>query len=318
MAEDFYKTLGVGKTASEDEIKKAYRKLAGKYHPDKNKESSAEAKFKTIQAAYDAVGDAKNRKYYDQFGEQWKQARDQGLDPSQFGGGRGGRSGFGGFGGAGFEGFGRGGSGGFHSSGSDIPDDILSELFGGGGRRSRARPQKGQDLQATLAVDLIDLYQLKSHTIQVNGKALQVKIPFGVKAGQEIRLAGQGAAGAHGGSAGDLLLKIEFNADLLFTAEANDVYLNLPIAPWEAALGGKVPVPTLGGKVEVNIAAGSESGQKLRLKGRGLPKSATEKGDQYCILQIMTPKAETAEATEFYEKMAKEFVDFKPRSKLVK
>jgi curved DNA-binding protein len=301
MAEDFYKTLGVSKNATEEEVKKSYRKLAKKYHPDVSKETNAEEKFKQVQTAYDALGNAENRKFYDSYGEHWKQAKDQKLDPNQPAGG-----------GRGFGGFTQGSSGGFYSS-SDIPDDLLSSLFGQRGR-ARPRPQKGADLQSKLWVDLNDLYHRKPQTIQLEkNRSIEVKIPLGITSGQEIRLTGQGAEGAMGGPRGDLFLKVEFRTHPLLTVQENDIYLNLLLSPWEAALGAKVTVPTLGGKVELNIAAGSQSGQKLRLKGRGLP--ATVQGDQYCVLQIVVPPADTPASKTFYEQMASEFTHFNPREK---
>ncbi len=320
MAADFYQTLGVSKIASEDEIKKAYRKLARKYHPDVSKEKDAEAKFKDVQAAYAVLSDAEKRKLYDDYGEQWqhaKQAKEQGFDPRAAAGARRSyRSG--------------GGFQGFEEANGAEAEDIFSQFFGAGGFRGaqgqrRARPQKGEDVKADIAVSLADAYHGTSHTIQfavpeINAqgqreqgvKALKVKIPAGVIDGQQIRLAGQGGPGMHGGASGDLYLTIELKKHDFFTVEKADIYLTLSITPWEAALGTKVMAPTLGGKVGLTIQAGAQSGQKLRLKGRGLPTKTP--GDQYCVLQIVTPKVTSETDQEFYEKMAAHFADFNPRA----
>jgi curved DNA-binding protein len=303
MADDFYKILGVSKTVSDDELKKVYRKLAKKYHPDVSKEANAEVKFKQVQAAYEVLGKPENRKFYDQYGEHWKQAKEQGLDPNKPPGG--------GFGG----GFNRrGAGGGFHTSdSSDIPEDLLSSLFGQQGyNRRRPVPKKGADLRAHLHLDLVDVYEAKPQKLQLRtGHSLEMKLPLGLEAGQEIRLAGQGEQGSHGGAVGDLFVKIDFKPHALFTVKGHDIYFDLLLSPWEAALGTTVTVPTLGGKVELKIVPGSQSGQKLRLKNRGLP--AKERGYQYCVLQIVTPPAETTEAKQFYKKMAEAFSGFNPR-----
>ncbi len=324
---DYYQTLGIKRAATPEEIKKAYRKLAKQYHPDVSKEKNAEEKFKEVQAAYDVLSDTEKRKLYDDYGEHWqhaKQAKEQGFDPRAAAAGargRGQRSPFEGFTGA--------DGGQYYTTSGGNADDVFSRFFGGGfggarAGRARARAQKGEDVRAKIAVSLEDAYNGTSQTIQFavpelnadgeleNGvKALKVKVPAGVIAGQQIRLAGQGGPGMHGGAAGDLYLEIEFKDHPLFTVEKADIYLNLPLSPWEAALGAKITVPTLGGKIGLTIPAGAHSGQKLRLKGRGLPAKTT--GDQYCVLQIVTPEAHSDKAKAFYETMAHEFADFNPR-----
>ncbi len=308
---DYYKLLGVNRDINDADLKKAYRKLARKYHPDVSKEANAEEKFKDIQLAYDVLRDPEKRKLYDQFGDQWqaaKQAKDQGFDPSAAGRHQ------------------------HHAHGFDFgggdAEDILSSMFGGGfgQRRQSTRKMKGQDLHAKVAINLEDAYQGGQHTLQVavpemdaeghmtqKPKALKVKIPAGVTAGQQIRLTAQGAPGMHGGPAGDLYIEIQFKPHAFFTPEKADIYLTLPIAPWEAALGAKIKVPTLGGAVELNIPAGAKSGQKMRLKGRGLP--AKIAGDQYCLLQIQTPAADNEKSSAFYQEMQKQFA-FNPRKDL--
>lgn len=310
---DYYNILGVKRDVSEDDLKKAYRKMARKYHPDVSKEPNAEEKFKEVQKAYEVLKDVEKRKLYDQYGEQWqaaKQAKDQGHHP---GGGR--HSGF-------------GDNVHFYSSTGGMDDDVLESIFGGGrrggfGGQRQPRKMKGQDLRASIAIDLEDAYHGSEQTFQLGipqadqsqvPKALKVKLPVGVTDGQQIRLTGQGGAGVNGGPNGDIYLTIHFKPHPLFTVEGANINLELPIAPWEAALGAKVTVPTLGGAIELNIPAGSKSGQRMRLKGRGLP--AKEPGDQYCNLQIVTPAADTPESKVFYEQMRERFAAFKPRSRL--
>lgn len=325
---DYYQLLGVSKGVSDDELKKAYRKMARKYHPDVSKEANAEEKFKEVQTAYDVLKDKEKRKLYDQFGDQWqqaKQAKDQGFDP--------GAAGFGG-GGAGFGGFGFGDDVHVYTSGGGGPqDDIFESIFGGGGFKGgagfgggraqsrRPQPTKGKDIRATVDVDLIDAYNGTEKTFQVgipqadgstNPKALKVKIPKGITNGQQIRLSGQGGAGSHGGANGDIYIKVHIKPHQYFNVEGADIYLDLPITPWEAALGTKINVPTLGGTIGLTIPAGSESGQKMRLKGRGLP--AKNSGDQYCVLKIVTPPADDDQAKQFYNEMAEKF-KFNPRKR---
>ncbi|MBX9704909.1 MAG: DnaJ domain-containing protein [Gammaproteobacteria bacterium] len=312
---DYYNTLGVKRDVSEDDLKKAYRKMARKYHPDVSKEPNAEEKFKEVQKAYEVLKDAEKRKLYDQYGEQWqaaKQAKDQGHHP----------------GGGGFHhGFG-GDNAHFYSSGGGVDDDILESIFGAGrrggfGGQRQPRKMKGQDIRASITISLEDAYHGSEQTFQLAipqadhrqvPKALKVKTPAGITDGQQIRLTGQGGAGANGGPNGDIYLTIHLKPHPFFTVEGADIDLDLPITPWEAALGAKVTVPTLGGAIELNIPAGSKSGQRMRLKGRGLP--AKEPGDQYCNLQIVTPAADSPESKAFYEQMRTQFAAFNPRSRL--
>lgn len=296
---DYYKILGVARDASQADIKKAYRKLAHKYHPDVSKEPDAEARFKEINEAYEVLGDPEKRKAYDRLGADWKAGQEFRPPPDweQV------------FGGAGFG----GGMGGF--------SEFFETLFGGGFARAgrgtsgfggfRAR---GRDQHASIQVDLDDLYHGAVKTVRLGGgRSLQVRIPAGITEGQKIRLSGQGAPGVGGGPNGDLYLKVKLRPHAWYRLEGRDVYLDLPLAPWEAALGATVQVPTLGGKVEMKIPAGAKSGAKLRLKGRGLP--GNPPGDQYVVLQIVTPPADTAEAREFYERMRKA-LPFDPRAHL--
>jgi curved DNA-binding protein len=294
---DYYKVLGVPRTADAAEIKRAYRKLARQYHPDKNKAKGAEDKFKDINEANDVLGDAKKRQAYDQLGENWRAGErftpPPGWNFESGGVGRGGRQ-------AGPAGFGGAGAGNF--------SDFFSTLFGGaaGGFEGAegAFNGGGQDQHAKLAIALEDSYNGAMRNISVGSRTLSVRIPKGVTSGQTIRLTGQGAHG------GNLLLEIEFAPHPQFQLEGRDIQVTLPVAPWEAALGGKVPVPTLGGTVELNLPAGTAAGKKLRLKGRGLP--GTTAGDEIVLIQITTPPAKSDEDRAFYEDMKQRFA-FDPR-----
>ena len=298
---DYYKTLGVNRNASSADIKKQYRKLARKYHPDVSKLSNSEAKFKEVNEAYDVLKDKEKRANFDRFGS---------ADGNPFQGG--------GFspppGGSNFGGFGQG-------SFSDIFDNMFTNSRGGqfNGQedtftRQRQRPQKGQDQTVPISVDLEDSYHgahrsLNVHIPGTTGiKKLKVKIPKGIKEGQKIRLSGQGGAGQ---IKGDLFLEVKFNRHKHFTVEGKNINLVLPITPWEAALGTKLSIPTLGGTVEMKLAVKTKGGKKLRLKGRGLP--GKDVGDQYVVLQIMTPEADTDELKALYEKMQK-ISQFNPRN----
>ncbi len=296
---DYYKILGVSRDAGPDEIKRAYRKLARKYHPDVSKEPNAEEKFKAVAEAYEVLKDPEKRKAYDQLGNSWRAG--EGFRPppdweERFGFGRGGyaRTGFGDF------------------------SEFFETLFGGG-FRPRGRGgfrMRGEDLHAKVYIDLEDAQRGTTQTITLSipevdpasgrlvekSKYLKVTIPPGIQDGQKIRLAGEGAPGAGGGPAGDLYLEIHFKPHRFFKVEGKDLYLDLPITPWEAALGAKVPALTLDGRVELKIPAGSKTDQKLRLKGKGLP--GTPPGDLYVILKIHTPPADTEAKKRLYEEMA--------------
>ncbi|UCE75962.1 MAG: DnaJ domain-containing protein [Gammaproteobacteria bacterium] len=306
---DYYQVLGVSRDAGQDDIKRAYRKLARKYHPDVSKETDAEARFKELGEAYEVLKDPEKRAAYDQFGGQW-QAGQEFRPPPDW------DAGFefrGGLGGAGFS-------------------DFFESLFGGAGPfaaagqpgagRSELRA-KGEDHHAKILISLEDAYRGGSRSVRLQmpeldthgqvaltQRTLNVSIPKGIVAGQQIRLTGQGAPGLGGGPAGDLYLEIEFQPHRRFRAEGRDIYAILPVTPWEAALGARIPVLTLGGAVEVSVPAGAQSGQKLRLKGRGLP--GQPGGDHYVELRMVTPPAKDAGARELYQRMAEQF-RFDPR-----
>ncbi len=321
---DYYKLLGVSRSASQDEIAKAFKKLAKKYHPDLNPDNpEAEMKFKEANEAYEVLKDPEKRKMYDQFGSDWEHGQNfrppPGYENMNFGGfggaGGGDFSDFfetifggagGGFGGANFGGGGFGGGG-----------------FGGAGFQQR--PRKGDDSETSLQLTLEEAYKggHKSITVQeratgpgghpmVQSKTLDVNIPAGIKDGQRIRLAGQGSPGPHDGPRGDLYLKIRLAPHPHFKVEENNVILDLNLAPWEAALGGKFKLPTLDGMIEMNIPAGLGSGKKMRVKGRGLG-SGAKKGDQFVRIMVQVPKDDSEEMKKIWEEMAAKS-DFNPRS----
>lgn len=297
---DYYATLGVERTATAAEIKKAYRKAAQKYHPDRNKEAGAEEKFKEINEAYDVLSDPEKRRRYDALGANYRAGEEfrppPDFDPSQFGAQFGGQ-----YAGAGFS-------------------DFFSSIFGGGfepggaasgRRRSRAVP--GPDFEMTLPLSVREMIEGGSKTVTIDHpeqgrKTLKITIPKGSTPGKRMRLSGQGGASAYGGPAGDLYLVFQLEPASPFTLDGNDVLYNLPVTPWEAALGEKVPVPTpTGGKINLTIPAGSQSGARLRVRGRGLAG-----GDYLVTVMIHTPPAKTEEARAFYKEM-KVSMPFNPR-----
>lgn len=295
---DYYEVLGVKPDAKDADIKSAYRRLARKYHPDVSKETGAEEKFKAVNEAYEALKDASRRQAYDQLRAGGYRAGDEFRGPPPNWQGRGGD----------FE---------FEDAGGGGEDfsDFFESLFGRAGARGARGPHRGRDMYAQIAIPLETAYHGGSERVSLRDgsgdRTLEIRIPAGILPGKQIRLAGQGYPGGSGGQAGDLLLEIHFRDDDRFTLEGRNVLLTLPVAPWEAALGATVPVPTLGGPVELRIPAGSDSGRKLRLRGRGWP-GATP-GDQIVMLEVRAPKAETARQKELYKQMEDEF-DFDPRA----
>lgn len=297
---DYYEVLGVKPDAKDADIKSAYRRLARKFHPDVSKETGAEEKFKAVNEAYEALKDSSRRQAYDQVRAGGYRAGDEfrGPPPNWQGGGEH------------FE---------FDdAAGNEDFSDFFESLFGrmgAGGARNPRGPHRGRDVQAQIAIPLETAYHGGSERVSLRDGAgertLDIRIPAGVQPGQQIRLAGQGYPGANGGHAGDLRLEIRFRDHDRYTLDGRNVLLTLPVAPWEAALGATVPVPTLGGTVELRIPAGSDSGRKLRLRGRGWP-GATP-GDQIVTLEVRVPKPETARQKELYKEMADEF-DFDPRA----
>jgi curved DNA-binding protein len=313
---DYYKILGVNRNVTADQIKKEYRKLARKYHPDVSKDADAEKKFKDIAEAYEVLKDPEKRKAHDQFGSNWKAGQQQEQNQSQYQQTRGTEYGSD----AGFD-FG----GGFGDAGQY--SDFFESLFGGGQRRRSSTRQvfrqKGEDVNATITIPLVVTYHGATRLISfeipsilpdgqiVNKKvSLNVKIPKGIKNGQKIRLAGQGSPGYNGGNAGDMYIKIEIEKHRIFNFEGADIYLNLPIAPWEAALGSSVNVPTPTGTIKLKIPAGSSQGKKLRVKGKGIPAKIT--GDMYVVINIVLPPASNDKARKVYEEMKE--LNFNPRA----
>lgn len=303
---DYYKTLEVSREAPQAEIKKQYRRLARKYHPDVSKEANAEQKFKEIAEAYEVLKDPEKRKSYDQLGANWKAGQDFRPPPGweqSFSGGGGPHFG---------RGFGGGGGGAGFS-------DFFESVFGGGmgpgagGGGFSAAPPTPQTLR--ISVRLQESYEGARRTIRIpqssgEHRKLEIRIPKGIQQGQKIRLGGQGEQGM-GGQRGDLLLEVQFEADPLFEVDDSNILLTLPITPWEAALGGTVTVPTLGGNVGVKVAAGAQSGQKMRLKGRGLPGKTA--GDQIITLQIQAPPASDEKVETLYQQL-EAATQFNPRS----
>jgi curved DNA-binding protein len=300
---DYYDVLGVERDANPEDIKRAYKRLARKYHPDVSKERDAEERFKEVGEAYDVLRDKEKRATYDNLGNRWH-AGDEFSPPPGWD-------------------FGSNSGGGFSGEAFDF-SDFLDSMFGGRAaghdpfasqfRQSRAR---GNDERATIVISLEEAYRGGERSLSLKGghgatRNLKVKIPAGIREGQQIRLAGQGQA-RHGGQSGDLFLSVEFAPHGLFRVQGSDVHLNLPITPWEAALGATVKVPTLGGKVDLKIPAGSQTGRKLRLKAKGL--GGSKAGDQYVTLQIMTPPADSDAAKRIYRQMAEQ-LDFDPRKKI--
>jgi curved DNA-binding protein len=314
--QDYYKILGVPRNAEDAEIKKAYRKLARKYHPDVNTAADAEDKFKEVNEAYDVLRDKEKRKAYDQFGSNWKHGHEfnaGGWSGAEAGGFKGGD--FSDFFESIFSQTRSGGRGGFSGFGGGFEQESPF-------RQQRAR--KGEDQTLKLDITLEEAFNGGEKTIQLSRveqgsgaiatptlKKLKINIPRGVVTGQKIRLSRQGHASASGGEAGDLLLEMNILPHRLYRVDGRDLTLKCPITPWEAALGAKITVPTLSGQVELKVAAGVQSGQKMRLKGRGL--SGKPDGDLFVEIQIHTPKADDENSRQFYREMQQKF-DFNPRS----
>jgi curved DNA-binding protein len=322
---DYYQTLGLQRSASADDIRKAYRRLARKYHPDVSKEADALEHFKQMQEAYEVLKDPKKRAAYDQLGANWKQG-EQFRPPPDFGAGfdfsqaRRGRAHGAGFGSE---------AGGAQAFESEQFSDFFSSLFGGGeqpfaGSNAGPRRRNGRDQHATIELDLEEAHggAVREVTLQPapapgsttpSERTLRVTLPAGVTEGQSVRLAGQGEPAVGKGRAGDLYLMVHIRPHRNLELEGRDVKLTLPVAPWEAALGATLTVPTLGGSVDLRIPPQSQSGSRLRLRGRGL--AGDPPGDQYVVLKVVLPPADTPGARELYERMRTELA-FDPRASL--
>ncbi len=318
--QDYYETLGISRSASADEIKKAYRKLAQKLHPDVNKDPAAEARFKQVNEAYEVLGDPEKRKKYDALGTNWRAGQDfrppPGFENIHFD----------------FQGSpGQSGSFSFEDLGgfSDFFESLFGSPFsqarsGRGRGRESTRAARGQDQEAELTITVEDAYHGARKTIALQAPEMtpygevrykthkyDVKIPPGTTEGSRIRLSGQGSAGPGGGEAGDLYLTVHIAPHPMYTVRDRDLEMDLPIAPWEAALGAKVNVHTLAGTVSLTIPARTQSGQKLRLRGKGLPKGKTA-GDLLVTIRIVVPDKLTSKERELFEQLAREST-FRPR-----
>lgn len=308
---DYYATLGVPRDATAADIQKAYRKLARKYHPDVNSTAGAEERFKEINEAHEVLRDPEKRSKYDRFGSAWKQAQQTGSPPPGFediftvfsGGGRERAGGFG-FGGQGF---------------SSFFDMLFGSDFGAAtGPRVSWSPTgsgdfrtKGADQQATLSIGLVEAARGGDRELRLTDpttgrqRTLRVKIPKGVRAGQRIRLAGQGGLSADGSPRGDLYLNVEILADSRFQLDGDDLKTSITIAPWTAALGGQAAVRTLDGPLTIRIPPGSSSGRKIRLRGKGFPNAAGESGDLLAEIRIQVPASLTDRERELFEELAR-------------
>jgi len=300
MAEkDYYQILGVKKTATDEEIKKAYRALAKKYHPDKNKgNKEAENKFKEISEAYAVLSDKEKRSQYDRLG----------AEAFSFGGGGGGQNPFAGFD---FSQFMRGaeGAGGGRRRSRGAPSgftDIFSDLFGGGGGGFEQMPARGNDINAELTIDFRDAVLGTTMDLQVNGVHIKVKIPEGVADGQTIRLRGKGSPGSAGAPAGDLNVLVHVRPHPFFERKGDDVYINLPITIGEAVKGAQIDVPTIRGPVKARIPPGTQGGQTFRLSGKGIKRKNGSYGDQYYRVEIVVPRDAPHDAVEKIESQYKE------------
>lgn len=309
---DYYQIMGVARDATQDEIKRAYRQLARKYHPDVSKETNAELRFKELGEAYAVLKDLEKRAAYDQLGSNWKAGQDFRPPPDWN---------------AGFEFSGDGSPSDGAADFSDFFESLYGHGFASGGR---ARPDfhaRGEDSHAKVMIDLEDAYNgatrvitLRTPEADAGGRVsmrthkLNVTIPRGVRAGQHIRLTGQGGPGVGQGKPGDLYLEVAFNPHAHFRVEQRDVFLDLPLAPWEAALGASVTVPTPNAAVDLKIPPNSKAGGKLRLKGRGIPGSTP--GDFYVVLQVVLPVAESDVDKAAYASLAEQFKSFAPRAGL--
>jgi curved DNA-binding protein len=294
--QDYYEALGVSRDASEDEIRQAYRRLARRYHPDINKESGAEDRFKQVSEAYEVLRDPEKRERYDRLGANWRAGQDApgagGFEEAFRAG-----DGFGDvrveFGGGDF---------------SDFFDSVFGRRRGPGGARtgSDGFSMRGADHEAILDLALEEAARGGKRWLSLGeGRSIEVDIPRGVRDGQRIRLAGEGGAGAGGGPPGDLLLRVRLRPHPRFRVDGRDLYVDLAISPWEAALGADVPVPTLDGNAQVKVPPGSSSGRRLRLRGQGLPGSAgAQAGDLYAVLTIRVPSKLTKKERELFERLA--------------
>ncbi len=302
---DYYKILGVSKGATQDEIKKAYRKLAVKYHPDKNPDNKeAEEKFKNVAEAYEVLKDPEKRKHYDELGANWKYYQQHGTgtggyDWSQSGGR--GRQSYGGF---------TGDYGDLFGNGSGF-SDFFESFFGGGfGNRQTYSSQgfssfKGQDYEAQVNILLEEAYYGTSKVLKLDGKKIRIKLKPGIEDGQTLKIPGKGGAGIQGGPAGDLYLKVQVQNNTAFERKGDDLYVEVPVDLYTAVLGGKTSLTTMKGRVNINVPQGTENGKVLRMKGLGMPryKKPEQHGDLYAKISVTLPNNLTAEEIELFTKL---------------
>jgi len=318
---DYYAVLGVSESASPEEIKKVYRKLARKYHPDVSKEENAGDKFKDVGEAYEVLKDPEKRAEYDEL-KKYGARKDGSFQRPP---GWKSASGFGG--------------GGYTEADAGQFSDFFEEIFGGGrrggagfgagfGSQRHTMRMRGEDVNARLALPLEEAFQGCERQVSFNvqeadaqgravprQKTLKVKIPAGMKEGQHIRLKGQGAPGVGGAESGDLFIEVEYAPHPNLTVDGSDILITVPITPWEAALGASITVPTVGSKVTLKVPKGTSSGRKLRLKGKGLP--GKKPGDQLVVLQIVMPEQHSEDSEALYRELAEAEKAFNPRSKLL-
>jgi len=293
---DYYKVLGVERGATEEQIKKAYRSLARKYHPDVSKETNAKEKFQEVSEAYETLKDKEKRAAYDSLGSH-RPGQDFRPPPdwfSRFGSGR----------------------------AEDLRDVDLSDLFESMGIFGRARGRSGgrgmqfpgEDYEVGVRLSLEEAARGAEREVQLNGRAFRARIPKGATDGQRLRLAGKGGPGANGGPPGDLYLHIELEPHPLFRSSGHDLDIEVPVAPWEAALGAEVEVPTLEGAVSMKVPPGAKSGQKFRVAGKGLPKPGGGAGDLYAVVNVTVPPAVSEREKKLYEEL-RATSKFDPRSR---
>ena len=309
LSKDFYTLLGVKKNATESEIKKAYRRLAKQYHPDVNTATEAEDTFKQIQDAYSVLRDPEKRKLYDKYGSSWDQVRQEGFEQQSYHN----------------QGHQRYRSN-FNDHGFGAYEDIFSDYFRQHQDRQQAgrRDTRGQDLHAQVTITINEALNgtekqlhFSYHTIDEYGqfvektKKIKVKIPKGVGNGQQIRLKGQGEKGVGKGANGNLYLEVNVTSTSRYQVIDNDIYSHIPITPWEAALGAEIMIPAPHGNIKLKVPAQSQTGKKMRLRGKGL-----SGGDFYVVLDVILPPAVSDEQKSFYQKMAKEMA-FDPRKDLM-
>jgi curved DNA-binding protein len=306
VARDYYEVLGVPRTASAEELQQAYRRLARRHHPDVNKDPGAEERFKEVNEAYQVLSDPDTRARYDRFGPDFRWLP-EGAEREAAG------AGFGGFGGRGPQPGGRGrrvyvDEGGLGEEGLGGID--LDDLFGGifGGRGGRGGPVAGADQEAELELTVEEAYRGGRRSVSLAGpdgqRSYEVTIPPGVVDGQRIRLAGQGGRGASGAGPGDLYLIVRIAPHPRYRLDGRDIHVDLPVTPWEAALGADVPVDTPGGEAKVKVPAGSSSGRRLRLRGQGMPNPRGQPGDLYAEVRVMVPRRLSRPERQLFEELA--------------